>query len=212
MSPLKSKLQKIKYLDSLGPAQILDPARALKQRSIVVLACFELGAKLPFLPEGPADKTVVIQNFGNSVGHGYKLHSGVWASLELALAQNISTDVIVYGHSPCRAINCLVNPAEWSLPELENAICFDEWREANSVLFGLLDSKYKDLPLSDQIAEIGKENVLLQLCFLAQSSIISDRLASGAVVLHGWYYSKETGQLLTYSNRFSGFVESDCRQ
>ncbi|WAU79785.1 carbonic anhydrase [Streptomyces sp. Qhu-G9] len=129
-----------------------------------------------------------LRNAGNIVPpHGRPGASGEAATIEYALEVLGVQDIIVCGHSHCGAMGALKSGDDLSaLPGV------DAWLDlARPELAPLLDGALED-PSMPAVAQL---NVVNQLAALRSYPIARQRIDSGRLRLHGWYYEVDTGQV-----------------
>ncbi|MPY50759.1 carbonic anhydrase [Streptomyces acidicola] len=129
-----------------------------------------------------------LRNAGNIVPpHGQPGASGEAATIEYALEVLGVQDIVVCGHSYCGAMGALKSGDDLSgLPGV------DAWlRLARPGLTPLLDGTLNDPSLTDVV----QLNIVNQLTVLRSYPAARERLDSGRLHLHGWYYEVDTGQV-----------------
>ncbi|MFI1207651.1 carbonic anhydrase [Streptomyces sp. NPDC020802] len=129
-----------------------------------------------------------LRNAGNIVPpHGRPGASGEAATIEYALEVLGVQDIIVCGHSHCGAMGALKSGDDLSaLPGV------DAWLDlARPELAPLLDGALED-PSMPAMAQL---NVVNQLAVLGSYPVARQRINSGRLRLHGWYYEVDTGQV-----------------
>ncbi|MBA2806015.1 MULTISPECIES: carbonic anhydrase [Streptomyces] len=129
-----------------------------------------------------------LRNAGNIVPpHGQPGASGEAATIEYALEVLGVQDIVVCGHSYCGAMGALKSGDD--LSELPGV---DAWlRLARPGLTPLLDGTLNDPSLTDVV----QLNIVNQLALLRSYPAARQRLDSGRLHLHGWYYEVDTGQV-----------------
>lgn len=120
-------------------------------------------------------------------------HHGVSAAVEYAVKVLAVEHVIVLGHSCCGGIQALLHPDREGLGEFiapwvkiaEPALC-----EVSEKLHGKKDS------LRQRACE--QASVLVSLENLLTFPWIWERVMTGRIYLHGWYFDLGKGELLSY--------------
>ncbi|MFT7837414.1 carbonic anhydrase [Saccharothrix sp. BKS2] len=113
--------------------------------------------------------------------------SGEIATIEFAVVQLGVAEVVVCGHSHCGAVRAL-NSDRAALDHLPN---MRRW----------LSSHARFRPYAEPDAALraeGQGHVLAQLAALRDYPFVRERVESGALRLHGWFYDIETGEVLTH--------------
>ncbi|MFJ9957214.1 carbonic anhydrase [Streptomyces avermitilis] len=129
-----------------------------------------------------------LRNAGNIVPpHGQHGASGEVATIEYALEVLGVQNVVVCGHSHCGAMGALKSGDDLSmLPGV------DAWLElARPDLAPMLDTACDDPSLPD----VAQCNIVNQLSTLRSYPVVRQRLETGLLRLHGWYYEVDTGQV-----------------
>ncbi|MFD9937462.1 carbonic anhydrase [Streptomyces massasporeus] len=127
-----------------------------------------------------------LRNAGNIVPpYGRPGASGEAATIEYALEVLGVQDIVVCGHSHCGAMGALKSGDDLSsLPGV------DAWlRLARPELTSVLESA----PDDPSLPEVSQGNVVNQLAALRSYPVVRQRLDSGRLRLHGWYYEVDTG-------------------
>ncbi|MEU0104013.1 MULTISPECIES: carbonic anhydrase [unclassified Streptomyces] len=127
-----------------------------------------------------------LRNAGNIVPpYGRPGASGEAATIEYALEVLGVQDIVVCGHSHCGAMGALKSGDDLSaLPGV------DAWlRIARPELTSVLDTA----PDDPSLPEVSQSNVVNQLAALRTYPVVRQRLDSGRLRLHGWYYEVDTG-------------------
>ncbi|GAA4293214.1 carbonic anhydrase [Streptomyces venetus] len=127
-----------------------------------------------------------LRNAGNIVPpYGRPGASGEAATIEYALEVLGVQDIVVCGHSHCGAMGALMSGDDLSaLPGV------DAWlRIARPELTSVLESA----PDEPSLPEVSQGNVVNQLAALRSYPGVRQRLDTGRLRLHGWYYEIDTG-------------------
>jgi carbonic anhydrase len=127
-----------------------------------------------------------LRNAGNIVPpYGRPGASGEAATIEYALEVLGVQDIVVCGHSHCGAMGALKSGDDLSaLPGV------DAWlRIARPELAPVLETA----PDDPSLPEVSQGNVVNQLAALRSYPVVRQRLDSGRLRLHGWYYEVDTG-------------------
>ncbi|MFE9108602.1 carbonic anhydrase [Streptomyces collinus] len=127
-----------------------------------------------------------LRNAGNIVPpYGRPGACGEAATIEYALEVLGVQDIVVCGHSHCGAMGALKSGDDLSaLPGV------DAWlRIARPELASVLETA----PDDPSLPEVSQGNVVNQLAALRSYPVVRQRLDSGRLRLHGWYYEVDTG-------------------
>ncbi|MFN2291779.1 MAG: carbonic anhydrase [Anaerolineae bacterium] len=136
----------------------------------------------------------VLRVLGNIVPPYGTGEMAIGAVVEYALLELPVEHIIVCGHTDCGAIWALDQHPDW-IHASHLARWIEHARPAQSKVeaSGLTDS--------EQHLAMVRENVLLQLEHLRSYDLVRQREREGNVVLHGWVYHLETGEVEAYSQR-----------
>lgn len=128
-------------------------------------------------------------------------HHGVSAALEYAVCHLEVEHIIVLGHSGCGGIGALMHgisggrPAEFIGPWVKIA------ERAREQVLKELPGKSPDM----QSKACEQAAILVSLENLLSFPWIRERVESGALLLHGWYFDISVGQLYSYAPETAGF-------
>lgn len=128
-------------------------------------------------------------------------HHGVSAALEYAVCHLEVERIIILGHSGCGGIGALMH----GIPDGRPADFIGPWvkiaeRAREQVLIELPD---KDQATQSRACE--QAAILVSLENLLTFPWISERVESGSLLLHGWYFDIGIGQLYSYAPETAGF-------
>ncbi|MBI5516886.1 MAG: bifunctional SulP family inorganic anion transporter/carbonic anhydrase [Deltaproteobacteria bacterium] len=139
----------------------------------------------------------LVRNVGNIIpAHGPDETPAEGAALEFALAALKVTEVVVCGHSGCGAMSAMLKDGARELPSVH------KWLESAEGLKARLGP-------DATAADVARANVVLQLEHLETYPMVKERLASGAVRLHGWYYDIGTGEIEAWDAASSAWLRID---
>ena len=139
----------------------------------------------------------VVKNIGNIVPPSSVAGdtNSTAAAIEFAVENLRVSDIVICGHSQCGAISALLGhtkvPKE--LPHLR------AWLNVAAPVVELVKKDYPHLvdPIAREIAA-AEENVLFGLDNLHSYPCVQERLAVGALQLHGWFFKIATAELFAY--------------
>jgi carbonic anhydrase len=148
-----------------------------------------------FASSDPGD-LFVIRNVGNLIpphSEGNPAPGAEAAAIQFGLASLPITEVIVCGHSECGAISALAQ--ERAPPE---APAFNSWLRHGE---GSLRELRAGACLGNHLEphnQLSQLNVLEQLEHLKTYPVVQERLASGRLRLHGWYFDIKEANVYEY--------------
>ncbi|HRG97303.1 MAG TPA: carbonic anhydrase [Polyangiaceae bacterium] len=142
----------------------------------------------------------ILRNAGNIVPpHG--VSSGEAATVEFAVSGLHIEDIVVCGHGDCGALKAALDPRlTEQMPEVR------AWVRHAARTREILDDRYPDATGDDRLNIAAQENVLAQIENLCTHPAIAERLARGAVRIHGWVYKIATGEVFAYDPEQKQFL------
>ncbi len=143
----------------------------------------------------------ILRNAGNIIPPHGAPANGEHATIEFAVVSLGVTDIIVCGHSHCGALTGLLDPA--SLGELP---AMSAWLTHAEATARIMRENYPHLEGEPLLTATIEENVLVQLENLRTLPSVANRLASGDLLLHGWVYQIDTGEVFAYDAAEGQFV------
>ncbi len=172
-----------------------------RARAILVITCAD-SRVVPNLITGLGPGEIfVIRNAGNIVPPPTAGPSGEAASIEFAVSELKIKHIIVCGHSHCGAMTSLLDRE--SLERLPSVAGFLQFAEPAR---RTVKSKYPRLTGDDQVTQLVKENVLLQLVHLRSMASVSAAIRRRELEVHGWIFMIETGEVLSYDVTSKQFI------
>lgn len=153
-----------------------------------------------FTQTGPGE-LFTIRNAGNLVPPP-ELPSGEAGSIEFAVRALDVKDVIVCGHSDCGAMKGLLAPRS-----LERLPRMAQWLAHAARTRRIVEARCQGLGDAERLRRAIEVNVLVQLSQLATHPVVSGRLATGALRLHGWVYDIGAGSVAAFDSRMEEFVD-----
>src|SRR3990167_8737404 len=164
-----------------------------------------------FVSTDPGD-LFVVRNVGNLIPpyarNGLSIvGTSEAAAIEFALSFLNVSDVIICGHSECAAMQTLCSGREkLTSPNL----C--SWLQYGEHCLQLLREKpdfAADLQAHNRLSQI---NVLQQLEHLTTYPAVQERVNTGRLRMHGWWFDLSTADVYSYESSESKFVVIDSAQ
>jgi len=146
----------------------------------------------------------VIRNVANLVPpvEGRAGHHGTTAALEYGV-RNLSVEhIIVLGHAHCGGIATLLNTAGVTDP----ASFIDDWMKLAEAARVEVTQALLQASDAQRQRECEKRAILVSLQNLRTFPWITQRVEAGKLMLHGWYFDIELGELLGYEQATQQFV------
>ncbi|MFJ4714496.1 carbonic anhydrase [Streptomyces sp. NPDC088785] len=136
-----------------------------------------------------------LRTAGNIVpAHAVGRPSGESATIEYAVRVLGVRDIVVCGHSHCGAVGALVRG-----DDLDAVPAVRDWLAHAAASPSTAD------PADPTVSEAVQRHVLTQLLRLRSYPCVEQRLAQGALRLHGWYYEVHTGRVREHRSTTDSF-------
>ena len=142
----------------------------------------------------------ICRNAGNVVPPHTEHTGGMTASIEFAVAALGVSHIVLCGHTDCGAMKGAIDPDSLEgLPHVKQWLGYC-WDAADKV-------RHRCGELNpDNLEEVTRENVLLQLEHLRGHPSVAAALKEGNIKLHGWVYNIGTGGVECYDEQQQRFV------
>lgn len=139
----------------------------------------------------------VVKNIGNIVPPANVRGdtNSTAAAIEFAVANLQVSDIVICGHSQCGAIAALLSdkPVSPATPHLR------DWLSLAAPVQEIMKKDYAHIhEVQARENAAAEENVLFGLDNLHSYPCVQDRLASGTLNLHGWFFKIATAELFAY--------------
>lgn len=158
-----------------------------------------------FASTDPGD-LFVVRNVGNLIpccgedGHSTADESEA-AAIEFAIMNLNVVDIIVCGHSDCGAMHSLINGRDKvTAPNLR------AWLRHGEDSLAKLTDKSNGLSRVNRLSQL---NVLQQMEHLRSYPIVSERIASGQLNIHGWWFELSTADVYAFDETTGNFIVID---
>lgn len=142
----------------------------------------------------------ICRNAGNVVPPHTEQTGGMTASIEFAVAALGVTHIVLCGHTDCGAMKGAIDPDSLEgLPHVKEWLghCWDAADKVRQKCGSLGQ---------ENIEEVTRENVLLQLTHLRSHPSVAAALEAGNIKLHGWVYNIGTGAVECFDEEKQKFV------
>lgn len=147
----------------------------------------------------------VVKNVGNIVAPFAAAGSAnsTAAAIEFAVEVLGVSDIVVCGHTQCGAMEALLH----GRPEIAGLPHLRAWLEVAAPVRGLIERNYAHLTDPQaRLTAAAEENVLFALENLRGYPVVAQRLAVGAVRLHGWCFKIATAEMFAYEPKSNQFL------
>lgn len=146
----------------------------------------------------------VIRNVANLVppAEGRAGHHGTTAAIEYGVCTLGVEHIIVLGHAQCGGIRALVQSGGVGNPGsfIDDWMCLVESARKSVML------EMPDATLKEQTRACEQRAILVSLNNLMTFSWVRERVETGKLALHGWYFDIENGQLLQYDATTRNYI------
>jgi len=129
-------------------------------------------------------------------------HHGTTAALEYGVCSLAVAHIVVLGHAHCGGIHTLLQTAGTDNPNSY----IDDWMSLVEAARLQVMRDFADASDEVRQRECEQRAIVVSLQNLLSFSWIAERVASGTLALHGWYFDIESGQLLAYQADSDKFV------
>lgn len=158
-----------------------------------------------FASTNPGD-LFVLRNIGNLIPpHSSELHeSCAQAALEFSIFNLDIADIIICGHSECGAMLSLTH-------NHDTACCphLGDWLKHGAKALDMIQDNIgidRALSLHNQVSQA---NVLLQIEHLKTYPFVRERLATGQLRIHGWWFDIAQADVYCFEPKVNRFVLID---
>jgi carbonic anhydrase len=161
--------------------QSMTPAREQFLPKALFICCSDSPINQTLLHRTNPGDLFILKNEGNVVPQYGTTNGGDAAAIDFAVTELGIGNIIVCGHSRCKALQTQAVSQEFS-PGSDQSLCGKsrlDWMKR----------------LEDLVAQ---ENVLIQLENLKTYPFIAEKLARDLIRLNGWVYKIETGVIYCY--------------
>ncbi len=170
-------------------------AQGQTPKTLVVACCDSRVDPALVLDCEPGD-LFVVRNVANLVPplESRAGHHGTTAAIEYGVRTLGVSHIIVFGHAHCGGIGALVRNGGVSDPNsfIDDWMCLVESARSSVV------AEMPNATLEEQTRACEQRAILVSLDNLMTFSWVRERIEAGQLILHGWYFDIERGELLRY--------------
>ena len=172
---------------------------------ILVVACCDARVDPAIVLDCTPGDLFVVRNVANLVPPQETLagHHGTSAALEYGVRHLGVRHIIVLGHAHCGGIRTLVETGGINNPDSY----IDDWMHLVENARAEVERDMPGAPLEDRIHACEQRAILISLNNLMTFPWVRERVESGTLTLHGWYFDIKHGRLL-HHNLASGTFEA----
>lgn len=192
-----------------GDQELFDQLREGQNPSAMVIACSDSRVDPALLLDCEPGDLFMVRNVANLVPpyeKGAGLH-GVSTALEFGVCVLGVQHLIVLGHSRCGGIHALMH----GIPPGASAEFIINWVNIAARAKERVLAELPDATPQEQCCACEEASILVSLENLLTFPWIKERVQRGALILHGWYFDIETGELVAYdplSGKFEALIET----
>lgn len=172
-------------------------ARQGQSPQTLFITCSDSRVLAELITQSKPGDLFVVKNVGNIVPTAAARGdtNSTAAAIEFAVQNLRVSDIIICGHSQCGAMAALLaeKPANPAMPHLE------AWLSLAVPVRDTIKKNYAHLEETRaRETAAAQENVLFGLDNLHSYPCVQQRLAEGALRLHGWFFKIATAELFAY--------------
>jgi carbonic anhydrase len=174
--------------------ELLDQLRQGQSPKVLMIACCDSRVDPALLTDSGLGELFIIRNIASIAppyepGGGFH---GVSSAIEYAVRHLKVDHIVVLGHRQCGGVKALLDGCG---PQDE---FIDKWVGILDPARQLAMSKHADDEPAVRERACEQASVLVSLRNLLTFPWIKERFEDGTLLLHGWYFDLETGELLSY--------------
>ena len=175
-------------------------ATAGQKPEALFITCCDSRVVPTLITDAPPGELFIVRNIGNMVP-GPDLPGSTAAAIEYAVQVLGVENIIICGHTQCGAMEAVLRP-----DRVAGLDYVRRWvAQADGVRTTIFDS-YRDLEPWAQLTAAVQENVLVQLEHLRDFPCVKDRLERGRVLVSGWVFDIESGEVYDFDPVRGEFV------
>ena len=169
---------------------------------VLVVGCCDSRVDPAILTDCRPGDMFVVRNVANLVPpyEPDSRYHGVSSAIEYAVQVLNVEHVIVLGHSHCGGIDALMQSGERTFGEF-----IDRWIAIAQPALAAVKRDLKHKPSQLQHRACEQASILLSLENLLSFPWVAQRVETGRVRVHGWYFDLNAGELLCYHADTGGF-------
>jgi len=171
---------------------------------VLVVACCDSRVDPALVFDCDPGDLFVIRNVANLVPplEGHSGHHGTTAAIEYGVSTLGVKHIVVLGHAHCGGIDSLVKTGGVGTP----GSYIDDWMSLVESARAEVIAEMPHARLEEQERACEQRSILVSLENLKTFPWIRERVEEGSLMLHGWYFDIEHGQLLRYDPTTRGFA------
>jgi carbonic anhydrase len=168
---------------------------------VLFITCSDARVDPQLITQAEPGDLFMLRNMGNLVPDCRAEEKVAGAAIEYALKVLRVRQIVVCGHSHCGAMKGIVDP-----DLLQDLPTVAEWLKHAEQTRRILMSNYQNLDNAQLLNIATQENVLVQLENLRSYPAVAAAIDEGNLVVQGWVYKIETGEIYIYHPENSQFL------
>ena len=163
---------------------------------VLVVACCDSRVDPALVFDCDPGDLFVIRNVANLVPplEGHSGRHGTTAAIEYGVSTLGVKHIVILGHAHCGGIDALVKTGGVGTP----GSYIDDWMSLVESARAEVIAELPHAPVEEQERACEQRAILVSLENLKTFPWIRERVEDGSLMLHGWYFDIEHGQLLRY--------------
>ncbi|MDH2916010.1 MAG: carbonic anhydrase [Gallionella sp.] len=163
---------------------------------VLVVACCDSRVDPALVFDCDPGDLFVIRNVANLVPplEGHSGHHGTTAAIEYGVISLDVKHIVILGHAHCGGIDSLVKTGGVGTP----GSYIDDWMSLVENARAEVMAELPHAPAEEQERACEQRAILVSLENLKTFPWIRERVEDGSLMLHGWYFDIEHGELLRY--------------
>lgn len=169
------------------------------------ITCSDSRVLAELLTQSAPGDLFVVKNVGNIVPPASVQGetNSTAAAVEFAVDTLGVEDIVVCGHSQCGAMQALM----FGVPGLEKQVHLASWIEVAAPVRRLIAENYSHLGCNEEKQRAAEEeNVLFALENLKSYPCVEEKLRTGRIRLHGWFFKIANAELFAFDPIQKQFV------
>ena len=168
---------------------------------VLLVTCSDSRAVPQLITQTQPGDLFVLRNAGNILPPHGANHGGEEATIEYAVTALGIQHIVICGHSHCGAVKGLLSAPQ----DLADMPSVADWLVYAEATRRAVAETHADLGDDARLLAAIKENVIVQIANLFTYPAVFARHARGELMVHGWVYMIETGEVLAYDRDSRAF-------
>lgn len=173
----------------------------------MVVACSDSRVDPAIILNCQPGELFVIRNVANLIPpceDNNNTYHGVSAALEFGACFLEVEHIILFGHTQCGGIQALLEGAENVLDKSHSFIA--KWMELARPAYDRVIAEYDQVSFKDKVTLCEQYSLINSWNNLQSFPWIQERLSSGKLSLHAWYFDLETGVIHIYDQQKDNWI------